>query len=492
MKKRIQAIISILFVFLLSACLPPNEEVKPSFEYIVIEDGLDHGITILTGESYQLKYDYGPKDVDDEIIWSSHYSEYFTVDQNGVITGVKDTGIYSYNVVAESRNNPKVNAVYFVRVKDEPQHLEWILFKGPHPVLVRGDVFKLEYDSFPYPMPDQLIWSSTNEDVAVVDQSGVVRIKEDAPVEECRIVLKDKYSDTEASYSINVQIPITGFVFEKDRIDCTNGMTVYNNIKVSPEDTTYTGFKFSTDLPEGSYQINESNGEITINRAVFDIGEYHVWAYPYGFEDMVRSYVLNVTEMFYEEFRIPSDKIYVKLGDDQVKVDLQRTFDMKGQEVIWKSTNEDVATVENGYIIPRSEGETKITAQCLGKEASCTVSVYGSKLTKVPEWLKNKNFSTSEEIYFNGTSTRLYPEFTEDNLIVYTKKNEDSTALNFEKMLANGYISNLEEDVTDSSYSISFYDVYYGLPYTIEILNEEGKYSLRITTGETVQESELV
>jgi uncharacterized protein YjdB len=48
------------------------------------------------------------------------------------------------------------------------------------------------------------------------------------------------------------------------------------------------------------------------------------------------------------------------------------------QTVIWSSSNESVATVNNGIVSAIGIGKATITAQCGGKEATCVVTVSGS------------------------------------------------------------------------------------------------------------------
>lgn len=49
------------------------------------------------------------------------------------------------------------------------------------------------------------------------------------------------------------------------------------------------------------------------------------------------------------------------------------------ETILWESSNEEVAVVDDGVVTAKSEGEAKVTAKTNGKSVSCDVKVKSSE-----------------------------------------------------------------------------------------------------------------
>lgn len=475
--KIVSILIMLMFVF---SCAVPEKEVKPSFNYIEILE--NDAINILVGQTLKLRYDYGDKSVDDELVWDTGWREYFSLSDDGVITGLKDSGENSYPVVLSSRNNPDVYDKIIVSVSDAMKPIEWIQFDSPKMFYLRGDEFKISFDSFPAVSTNQIEWSSSDESVATVDNQGYVRITDNASGS-ATIYLKDSVSGNLWEYAFNISVPLEDFSF-KNNLIAYQGTTITQEdmnalVKKVPEDATDT-LRFEADDPNIiiNNQINDGSFIIAENAPA---GSYTIWAYPDGNPGMRRSFEILV-RVFYDEFSLNPDHVKIKVGE-KIKLEPQIKKEQEDKGITWKTSDPSIATVdEEGNVTAQKEGTATIIATCLEDEAQSTVEVYGSVLKHIPDWLQNKKFKTSKAVDIGiGNTSHIYPEFTSDNMLILTMKNDYDNALDIEEMVVDGIVQITKEEYVDERYSLSFGDN--ESSFEIECWREEEKYYYSLSSS---------
>lgn len=99
----------------------------------------------------------------------------------------------------------------------------------------------------------------------------------------------------------------------------------------------------------------------------------------------------------------------MRLSESKLELDLNGTKEMTltatvpgndNPEITWSSSDETVATVENGVVKALKEGTTKITAICGSESAECDVTVVNSEA--------NKLTISNEELELNVTTNKTY------------------------------------------------------------------------------------
>lgn len=99
----------------------------------------------------------------------------------------------------------------------------------------------------------------------------------------------------------------------------------------------------------------------------------------------------------------------MRLSESKLELDLNGTKEMTltatvpgndNPEITWTSSDETVATVENGVVKALKEGTTKITAICGSESAECDVTVVNSEA--------NKLTISNEELELNVTTNKTY------------------------------------------------------------------------------------
>lgn len=111
----------------------------------------------------------------------------------------------------------------------------------------------------------------------------------------------------------------------------------------------------------------------------------------------------------------------------QLKVGAEATLKMKGNpNVVWKSSDEKVAKVNNGVVTALKQGKANITATIGSKKYTCKVTVTGGSVTKgtltaSTDYVKLTGKNPSQKVTItSGKSNDIYREI-EDTLIVDTK-----------------------------------------------------------------------
>ncbi len=135
---------------------------------IAIDNKID---SLLKGESHQLTVKYLPENTTDEktVTWSSSDEDVVTVDENGVITGLK-AGKATITI-----KNGEMTDSFEIEIKEIA--IEGIEVTNENKTLKPGDTLQLTVDFLPGNATDskELLYSSSDEDVATVDENGVVR-----------------------------------------------------------------------------------------------------------------------------------------------------------------------------------------------------------------------------------------------------------------------------------------------------------------------------
>ena len=140
------------------------------------------------------------------------------------------------------------------------------------------------------------------------------------------------------------------------------------------------------------------------------------------------------------------------------------TCSMPGMEIVWSSSNEKVATVQNGYIYGVSAGTATITASAGGAKAQCTVTVTAAEAVK--SVYSNPNVvlvGNSVNLVAITDSTRTAAKFvveTENGTKTYTVTNYTAENANATQGLAANKTRVWTQAVTFSkagSYDVKVY-----------------------------------
>lgn len=118
-----------------------------------------------------------------------------------------------------------------------------------------------------------------------------------------------------------------------------------------------------------------------------------------------------------------SEMTVIKGQSAPLTVSYNPTYTTDAKDVTWTSSNEDVATVENGVVRGVSKGTATITAKVGGFTAECTVTINEIPLKEIA--IDTKDFEMEVEstkqlgVVYNPNDT------TDDKKVVWSSDNED-------------------------------------------------------------------
>lgn len=185
-----------------------------------------------SGETKSFKVTYNPEDTTDDktIRWNVGDNTIASVDENGNVTGLKG-GVTT--VSATSANGLTVSAQVKVLI-----HTTGLEMSAKEAEVNRGEEIQLGVNFIPANTDDSkdVIWYSTDQEVAVVNQNGLVTGKK-AGTAVIRAVAKDGGFTAECTVTVK-EIPLEGIKFEEMFPEMQEGDSVHLYIVYIPENTT--------------------------------------------------------------------------------------------------------------------------------------------------------------------------------------------------------------------------------------------------------------
>ena len=401
------------------------------------------------GKSEQIEFTYDLEEglTQDDIVWKSSDDGVVTVDDNGKITAI-DKG--EALVTATCKNFTATIKV--IVWKDENK----INIENETLSLVIDDTYKLNYD---YHLlngatKDEIFWESSNKDVVVVDNDGNITAISDGVA-----TVTASYEDASDSIEITVlkknslDIQATELVLQVGKtLDITYGY--YFNDGATSEDIIWTSSNTNVARVENGRVIAKLDGETTITAKYKDVSA------------SVEVHVVKPDEI---EFKDEILELDLNQSGYELSYDWY-SYDTTQEEFVWLSSNEEVATVDDGILNIKAVGETIITVEC--GQASDTI-ILKTVLPDVLEFYSDYElirFKENEQInldinyYFKDGSQLDDIEYISDNSAVIKVENNKLIQVGKGQTIITAKHKELEDtiniEIIDEDH-ISFEDVGY-------------------------------
>ena len=262
------------------------------------------------------------------------------------------------------------------------------------------DDFQLTATIAPLNFTDAVVWTSSNEEVATVSDTGYVEI--------CGVgtaVITVTAGNVKAVCKITVPQLIDWIEFDEDEIELKAGQTYQLKPYISPSDATNKKLKYTSsdtkvaEVSASGLVTAKSEGEAKIRAAATD-----------GSDEYAVCYVTVTGKAKVTGITLDRTSAEVKRGE---KLTLNVTASpsyASNKKVVWKSANTKIATVDaNGSVTAKAPGRTKITvtsSENSSYQASCTVTV-PYKITY--NLNKGKNNASNPSTYYGKKVTLKNP-----------------------------------------------------------------------------------
>ena len=264
----------------------------------------------------------------------------------------------------------------------------------------RYDDFQLTATIAPLNFTDAVVWTSSNEEVATVSDTGYVEI--------CGVgttVITVTAGNVKAACKITVPQLIDWIEFDEDEIELKAGQTYQLKPYISPSDATNKKLKYTSsdtkvaEVSASGLVTAKSEGEAKIRAAATD-----------GSDEYAVCYVIVTGKAKVTGITLDRTSAEVKRGE---KLTLNATVSpsyASNKKVVWKSANTKIATVDaNGSVTAKAPGRTKITvtsSENSSYQASCTVTVPYKITYKLN---KGKNNASNPSTYYGKKVTLKNP-----------------------------------------------------------------------------------
>ena len=264
----------------------------------------------------------------------------------------------------------------------------------------RYDDFQLTATIAPLNFTDAVVWTSSNEEVATVSDTGYVEI--------CGVgtaVITVTAGNVKAACKITVPQLIDWIEFDEDEIELKAGQTYQLKPYISPSDATNKKLKYTSsdtkvaEVSASGLVTAKSEGEAKIRAAATD-----------GSDEYAVCYVTVTGKAKVTGITLDRTSAEVKRGEKlTLNVTVSPSY-ASNKKVVWKSANTKIATVDaNGSVTAKAPGRTKITVTSSGNssyQASCTVTVPYKITYKLN---KGKNNASNPSTYYGKKVTLKKP-----------------------------------------------------------------------------------
>lgn len=245
----------------------------------------------------------------------------------------------------------------------------------------------------------QAVWSSSDEKIATVDQNGVVTaVAKGSTV----ITATDLTGTKKATCKVTVAQAVTGIEMEKEEYTVPAPKTVQIKATVSPADAynkklvwSSSDEKIATVSDRGVVK-GVTEGEVTVMAASADGGNVAA--------SCKVKVVMPVGKITVNE----GNKIILPKGEHQRVNALVEPKDATVKDIIWSSSNEQVATVDQtGMVTGVSYGTTRITAAAMdGSNVKGEVNISVETFDYVFRSMDSQSLELSTT-FFGGDNIRV-------------------------------------------------------------------------------------
>ena len=393
------------------------------------------------GKTFQLTATINPSDATNKnVAWTSADKSIATVDQNGLVTGVKvGTTLVTVTTVEGGRTascaiTVKENTIAVTGVDLDAETLE----------MVEGETRTLVATVLPANATNKAVeWSSDNKSKVTVDQNGVVTAVEAG---EAFVTVRTADGGFEKSVEVFVSPkPIQTVALTSIALSSATGLSMVPVgaqitllATLTPENTTEKGLVWESSddtiaTVSGGIVTGVSAGTATIKAT----SSVH--------DDIFATFVVTVeqTEVKLTSVAITNgESANMYIGDSLQLVGVLTPENTTERGITWSSNNESVATVDqHGLVSAHATGSATITLQPTDNSSveAATILINVSKRPIPVTSIVVSSEDDVDHIYVGDTlqfSAALTPVDTTDTGIVWTSSNTEAATIDSASGLA--------------------------------------------------------
>ena len=417
----------------------------PQTVKVTYVDITNNSLFLNAGETTQLNVVVKPDNATNKKVeYSTTNANVATVDANGLVKAVGEGRAYIY---AKSADGPSDSVYVYVRKSVTPQPPKEVKVTNVsvdrrYLTLEEGENYTLTATVSPADATNKTVnYSSSDTSVATVDANGnITAVKAgyayiyaksvDGPYAYSYVTVKAKEIPQPPK-----EVKVTNVSVDRRYLTLEEGENYTLTATVSPADATNKTVNYSSS--DSRVATVDANGNITAVKA----GSAYIYAKsvdgPYAYSYVtVKAKETPQPPAEVKVTNITLDTRYLRL-DAGKKYELNYTvypYNATDKTLTWTSSNENVATVENGVITAIGRGSAYITATSSnGVQTSCYVDVYGeAKPVKVTG------------LYFSDRQLGLKVGETKAASVLFTPNNATNKSVTYSSL--NNSIARVDEN----------------------------------------------
>ncbi len=332
-------------------------------------------LSLEKGATASLKVTVSPSNATNKLYgFTTSDANVVTVSSAGLVTA-KNPGTATVTVISAENNKKAVCQVMVIeRVKGvDLSNTAETLYIDKYGI---GETLQLKAEIFPSNATNKgVTWSSTDTDVATVDKNGLVTAVKSG-VALIRVTTDD--GKKTADCTVTVLQNVSGISFETSALTINRGQSLLINAVVEPSDAYNKNIFWSYEVDaiatvdEYGWLTGVAVGRTIVYATSVD-GAFRASCLV-TVNEPVTGISLDITEVpsLYRDEQIElTPTVYPDILPDSMK-------DYINRDVIWTSSDEGIARVENGVVTAVGAGEAVITAKTVdgGFTAECKVTCF--------------------------------------------------------------------------------------------------------------------
>ena len=286
--------------------------------------------------------------------------------------------------------------------------------------MIKGETLQLEYTMLPENTTFRdAVWSSSNDDFATISDEGLVTAVDGDGYSIVQIAPVGLYEGSGINANLKVVVSkemrqATSIAVTSDKDEIYSGDNLQMTATIAPDNSTYKTVKWSVD-DENAASIDPMTGVLTGKEASAILTPVKVIATALDGSGVVGEKTVNIRKVVAPEDvtidqTYSADKGYVcALNEKSLSLNYTTVpAECTTSQIVWTSSDENVATVADGVVTFKGFGTVEITATTPATGKSSTIKL------NIPAGLIRETFHNENHysIYDakqsgNGTSTSM-------------------------------------------------------------------------------------
>ena len=306
--------------------------------------------------------------------------------------------------------------------------------------LLSGETVELGYEIYPENVTfKDVTWTSSNESVATVSDDGVVKAIDGDGTSFSVIQLAPVAAYSGSGIYRTLKVVVSNTMVQAESINITSesqevyaGETLQLTASILPENSTYKTVKWSSS-DEGIATVDD-NGLVTgvvndnVNANVSITATSLDGSNVYSTINLIVKQVVQPQSVTIDQ-TYSADNYLFAIADKKVALDFTTDPEECTLSLIeWKSSDETIATVENGVVTFNQNGifgDVTITATCPETGNSSDIKLHLEE-GLIRELFKDENNITWSDAKQNGNNSSTFTEW-HDGYVTVTTYNQNAT-----------------------------------------------------------------